>query len=131
MGDMSVLDKLKGVFLTPVAYVQIFSNRLLVSIPARGVRVEGTADFSHPRMLIGKFVEAERLLTELLKEVYGKSLLPQRPVVIVHPKEILNGGLADIEERALMELALGAGARQAKIWQGEDLTVETISKIRP
>lgn len=128
-----VLVKLQSLFMAPPVYVQVFRNRFVVSLLASGVRVEGTGDFSHPRMLIGKFQAAEQLLRQLLQEAYeeahGKSVFPQRPLVVVHPKEVLEGGLTDIEERVLMEMALGAGARRVKVWQGDDLRVETMAAV--
>lgn len=125
-----VLVKLQSLFMAPPAYVQVFRNRFVISLLASGVRVERAGDFSHPRMLIGKFQEAEKLLGELLQEAYGKSVFPQRPLVVVHPKEVLEGGLTDIEERVLMEMALGAGARRVKIWKGDDLTAATIAAVK-
>lgn len=126
-----MLKVLKALFFTPDAYVQVFRNRMVVSIPERDIRVEGLGDFSHPRMLVGKFPEAEQLLARLLQDAYGKSLLSPRPVVTVHPKEMLEGGLTDIEERVMKELALGAGAREAKVWLGEDLAAMAGTAIKP
>lgn len=125
-----MLRKIKNLLFTPTAYVQVFRNRFVVTIPESGIQMEISGDFSHPRMLIGKFVEAEKLLQGLLKAAYGKTLLPQRPRVVVHPKEALEGGLTDIEERVLMEMVLGAGARQVKIWQGEDLSSDALAALK-
>jgi rod shape-determining protein MreB len=94
------------------------------------VLLEESGDFSHPRMLIGRFQTAEKLLQAALKKAYANRFLPQRPVLIMHPKEILEGGLTEIEERVFQELGLGAGAREVKIWLGADLDAEGVKNFR-
>ena len=43
------------------------------------------------------------------------------PEIAVYP--LLEGfGLADVERRVLFELAEGAGARKAYVWEGRELT---------
>ena len=39
----------------------------------------------------------------------------------MHPLEKTEGGLTQIEVRALQELAAGAGAIEAHVWQGREL----------
>lgn len=56
--------------------------------------------------------------------------LQARPEVIIQPRDILEGGITLIEERALQELALGAGARQAKVWVGHELTKDEVEAFR-
>lgn len=125
-----MLLRLQTLLMTPPVYVQVFRNRFVLSRLDKGMRMERTGDFSHPRMLVGKFQEAEMLLGQLLRDAYGKALFPPRPLVVIHPKEVLEGGLTDIEERVLMEMALGAGARRVKVWLGEDLAAETIATVK-
>ncbi len=78
--------------------------------------------FEHPRVLIDDFDAAEKAL-----QYFMKTLLPRRwwkaaPVVVVHPQEALTGGLSELERRALQELASSAGAREAHVWCGHELT---------
>jgi hypothetical protein len=42
--------------------------------------------------------------------------------ILVHPVERIDGGLTEIEERAFVELAIGAGASRARVWIGHALT---------
>jgi len=73
--------------------------------------------FDHPRLLL-----AERTLRHFLRQLLGSRLLPLSPVLVMHPLERLEGGIAPIEVRALQELAAGAGAREALVWTGPELT---------
>lgn len=116
---------LRLLFVAPV-YVQVLCNRLVIQIPSEGKCVIKEAQFTHPRMLVGAFEVAEAALKAGLQELYAGHLLAPRPQVIMHPKERLEGGLTDIEQRVLQEMALGAGARLARVWQGADLSREDV-----
>lgn len=98
-------------------YVQVFRDRLQLLDGDSGQELELTAAFSHPRMLIDDFPLAEQLLRGGLRQLKGARWWP--PYLILHPRELLEGGLSLIERRVLRELGLGAGARVAVIWGGE------------
>lgn len=111
-------------------YVQVFRNKLVIQLPSEGKTVVREAPFSHPRTVIGDFAVAEKALRDGMKEAWPSRLLAPRPQVIMHPREVIEGGLTMIEERALQELALGAGARQASVWVGAELTKEEVEAFR-
>jgi hypothetical protein len=117
-------------FFFPRAYVQVLRDKMVINIPSRGVSLVKEAKFSHPRMLVGEFEIAEILLKEGIKEAYSSRLLPPRPQIIMHPKEVLEGGLTLIEQRVLRELALGAGATKTYIRIGPDLTKDEIDNFK-
>lgn len=52
----------------------------------------------------------------------------RRPIVVMHPLTMLEGGLTQIEIRAFAELASMAGASRAYVWQGPSLTTEQLRK---
>lgn len=79
--------------------------------------------FSHPRLLVGNFGNAERVLSHAIRAVHQAQFIPPSPVVIMHPLEKLEGGLTDIECRVFRELALGAGAREMHLHVGDPLSV--------
>jgi len=81
--------------------------------------------FSHPRLLVGNFEKAEKVLTQGIREVLSSKLLTPNPIVIIHPMEKLEGGVADIECKMYRELALGAGAWKVHIHVGEELNVNS------
>ena len=56
------------------------------------------ASFSHPRLLIGNFTEAQALIKKAVTSVKGSGLqLSLR--ILVHPTELVTGGLTQIEKR--------------------------------
>tara|TARA_R110002124_G_scaffold195275_1_gene362351 strand:- start:7368 stop:7853 length:486 start_codon:yes stop_codon:yes gene_type:complete len=89
---------------------------------ARNASAKWINPFSHPRIIIHEFMIAEKLLMHSFKEVSGKQFVRAAPVVIMHVTDNLEGGLTDIERRALQELALSAGARECHVWEGRELT---------
>lgn len=88
--------------------------------------IEVVNPFTHPRTLISDFSLAEKLLQEVFKAMSKNRLMPASPAVIMHPLEKLEGGLTQIEIRAMRELALGAGARDVLVREGSDLTGRNI-----
>lgn len=104
-------------------YLQIREDEFVVRNvdDARTVRRRAETAFSHRRMLIGNFTAAQACLRPLLAEARGGGLaLTTR--VVVHPLERIDGGLTQVEERLLQELAIGAGASRAIVWQGAPLS---------
>jgi len=79
--------------------------------------------FSHPRMLVSDFGNAERVLTHAIREVHQAQFIAPSPVVIMHPLDKLEGGLTDVECRVFRELAMGAGAREVHLHVGNPLSL--------
>ncbi len=83
--------------------------------------------FSHPRVCINDFEIAQATLMYFLRKLLNKKVII-RPIMIIHPKGKLEGGLSQIEDRALKELASAVGAQKSYIWIGQKLKdVELIS----
>lgn len=72
------------------------------------------------RSLLGDFTAAETLLNALVKEAQQGLVLNMQ--MVIHPMERIEGGLSQIEERALRELGIGAGASRVAVWVGDALT---------
>ncbi len=115
--------------LTPQNYyVCITTNAFEITNLATGETKFSTSDqpFTTNRLLIGEFAVAERTLGLLLMQAVkaSSSILPLAPIVIIHPLEMNEGSLSDVEKRVFTELALGAGARLAIVYNGPRLTKE-------
>ncbi|APW44818.1 rod shape-determining protein MreB [Rhodoferax saidenbachensis] len=82
--------------------------------------------FAHPRTLIGDFTVGEQVLKAFVTRMKGSSLFAPAPFIVMHPLGDHEGGLTQVEIRALHELALGAGAREVSVWQGRALTDEEV-----
>lgn len=86
--------------------------------------------FEHPRTLLADFTIAEQTLKQFLAKVVPGSLFAASPVVVMHPQARLEGGLTQVEVRAMVELGLGAGARNVFVWEGPELSKEELRELR-
>lgn len=79
--------------------------------------------FKHNRSFISDFMCAEKILQHAIYSMNTSKIRPS-PRVIIHQLEKTEGGLTDIEERVLRELALGAGAREVVIYLGGKINTQ-------
>ncbi|WP_051235590.1 rod shape-determining protein [Marinimicrobium agarilyticum] len=84
---------------------------------------EASNPFSHPRLLVKNFLKAEKVLQHGVRTVCARKVFNPSPVIVIHPREKLEGGLTDIECRLFRELCLGAGAHAVHLHVGEELDV--------
>ncbi len=83
--------------------------------------------FKNNKHLINDFDAAEALLTKLLSQTNSTGrLFKPSPFIVIHPMEINEIDISQVEYRALLELALGAGARDAAVYIGSELLIEDI-----
>lgn len=85
--------------------------------------------FTTDRLLVGTFSSAEPALTKLVKQVLPKAMLTRRARVVIHPTTRIEGGLSEVEERILKELALGAGAVKVVVHVGRELTDSAVVEM--
>jgi hypothetical protein len=124
--------------MTPTLYLRISRNQLQLTDLASGQQLldRDGPPFSHPRLLVGDFSAAEQRLTRALNALTPRSWWKPvlAPRLMIHPLESVEGGLSQVEERLLLELGRGAGARQVLLHLGEPLSHESILqrfKARP
>ncbi|WP_407333679.1 rod shape-determining protein [Enterovibrio sp. 27052020O] len=77
--------------------------------------------FSHPRSLIGDYAAAETVIHHAISQVTPRSFFQPKIQVILHPMEKIEGGLTDIEKKALRDMAYQAGAKNAYVYWGDTL----------
>lgn len=108
-------------------YVRIYENRVYVrNIDDRNeIDLSAESPFSTERLLIGNFSAAQTLLKKALKIVMGKQFYS--PAFVMHPVEKIDGGLSQVEDRILRDLAIIAGARKVVVWVGHELKDEEVS----
>ena len=114
---------LKKLFNSTV-YVRVAKNQFQIRHieNKKEIIMSAVEPFTTKRLLIGEYRIAEKYLREGIKKVHQGRWLPASPVVIMHPLEMVDGGLSEIEERVLKELATGAGARKVILWLGHELS---------
>jgi len=127
-----VLDVATGKSFDDVPFISL-SNDTPAKVAAIGATANMLFDrrynpFAHPRVIVSDFELAETLLMHAFKLVSGAKYFRLAPIVIMHATEELEGGLTEVEKRLLKELALGAGARKAYVWEGHELSVEDIQE---
>lgn len=84
--------------------------------------VEVVNPFAHPRTPVSDFAVADQLLRGFIRRLLPRSVFAASPRIVIHPLGDYEGGLTQVEVRALRELALGAGASEAVVWTGPSLT---------
>ena len=112
-------------------YIKIYENSVHIrNIDDRKeIELSGASPFSTERLLIGEFTVAQALLAKGLKIVMGKKFFP--PIILMHPIEKIDGGLSQVEERVLKELAIVAGAQEVVLWVGQELTdKDVLEKVK-
>lgn len=114
-------------------YVQIYPNRISLRLvrERRDLEVVPDQPFTSNRLLVGDFTTAERLLAGAVKNLIGSRLFAPAPSILMHPMEMVEGGLSQIEERVFLELGHGARGRIVKVYLGPKLSDEdVIAKLR-
>ena len=105
-------------------YVRVRKNQFRVRNldSAAEATFEAQPPFTTARLLIGQFSAAENLLRRALKETVKGGLFAVSPQVLIQPLEMIEGGLSEVEERVLREVAMGAGASKVVVWVGHELS---------
>jgi hypothetical protein len=85
--------------------------------------------FSMTRMLVGQFTVAEKLLRDGVRRISPRFW--SAPKILMHPLDMAEEGLSEVEHRVMMELAAGAGASWVDVWVGKELSDhEVAEKLR-
>jgi len=83
------------------------------------------SSFTSKRLLVGDFTKAENAMKVISKNISNTNWL-YCPVfgVVVHPLEMTDGGLSEVEERVMQELVAGSfpKVRKVIVWVGEVLS---------
>lgn len=129
---MLLMSLLSVLFPNPV-YVRVRRNQFRLRHVEAGTESTFKADvsFSSARMLIGDFSAADQALKVALKQAESGRFLRMPSQILIQPLEMLEGGLSQIEERVLREVAIGAGASRVIVWVGPELSdADVKAKLR-
>jgi len=105
-------------------YVRVSRNQFRLKDVDSGTETTTLAStpFTSTRLLIGQFTAAQQALKGGFKDMAAGRLFVPSPTVLMHPVDMVEGGLSEIEERVLKEVAIGAGAGRVVVWVGEELS---------
>lgn len=111
-------------------YLRIACNHLHLTHleSARVAILEADPPFSNQRLLVAEFSIADRMIKAAVQSLMPKRLafLNAAPKLLIQPLERLEGGLSQVEQRILMELGMGAGARKLALHVGEILDADGV-----
>lgn len=82
--------------------------------------------FAHPRSMMSDFTAGQAVVRAFVRKLRRIGLFTPAPRVVFHPQGDPAGGFTQVEIRAFREMALGAGASEVIVWQGQDLTDEQV-----
>ncbi len=91
---------------------------------AIGPNIEVVNPFSHPRSMVSNFTYAQKIMQHAIRCLHTTKVIAPAPRVIIHQLEKTEGGLTEIEDRVLRELALGAGAREVIVYSGSTINTK-------
>lgn len=94
-------------------YLQVFKGTIKAEEinTGRNLNVKCNA-LSHPRTLMGSYIEIETCFKQIVQEITPKTFFNPSPIIIVHLREEVERGYTDVELRAFKEAAFGAGGRK-------------------
>lgn len=121
--------------MRPTLYLKLSCNQMHLTHLQSGRTLSLQADppFSNQRLLVADFAVAEHLLQHALAQLLPKRFLRLSvpPQLLIQPLERLEGGLSQVEERILLELGLGCGARKVRLHMGSELdSAGVLAKLR-
>lgn len=124
------MNHVPGRFLEFRPYVRVSRDRFDVA-PVSGAAVteifSSATPFTSCRLLLGEFTVAQECLRRAFDRMVPKGLLKRWPAVLIHPVEMVDDGLSEVERRVFRELAFAAGARRVVLWVGDELTPEQVN----
>lgn len=111
-------------FFEEKLYVRVGVNQFEIDNLSTGTStVISAADpFTTRRLLVGEFSCAESQLREGIRRAQQPRLFRRTPAVVIHPVEMIEDGLSQVESRLFIELVQGAGARRFVLWTGNRLS---------
>ena len=117
-----------GLFQSTTLYIRIRKDQFDIRNPATDQRTiaRSLQGFSTVRLLIGNVTEAEATLVKAVKELQKPGLFQSPPgFVLLHPLEIISGGISPVEDRLLRDLAASC-SRSCDVWVGDELSDEQV-----
>lgn len=115
-------------FKSQYIYLQVRKGEMSAQNMETGERaVTQCAALTHPRTLMGDFVEIESCIKAVTGHVVGNSFFKMPPIAVVQLIVSNEGGYTNVEIRAFKEAVTGAGFRRVLFPDTQsELTLEAI-----
>ncbi len=124
---------LKRLFKDNFLYVKLWKNEAQITdvLNGKSTREKSNIEFSNDRLLIADFYKAISFLKSLINKVKKDSLVKRYNSILVHPMELIEGGISEVELRIFVETFESVGGRVVKVWDGEELDrKQVIEKLK-
>lgn len=95
--------------------VEIYKDKMELIHGDINITVHPLESYTTSRLLVGTFLPAVDCLRQGLKQIGASGLLKPKPAVYIQACDKAEGGLSEVEEKCLIEVALAAGARKAEL----------------
>jgi len=94
-------------------FIKVWVNKMEIVDLETGKTIQRTATdpFSTKRVVFADFLKAEALMRSMLEELEGKRRFPRSKNIAVQQVVYPDGGLSDIEKRALVDSCEHAGGK--------------------
>lgn len=102
-----------SIFKRSPVYIKLSKNRVEIINLETGEAISRQAvePFSTERFIIADFNRADTLIRSVMNELFPKKgILPRQTKILIQQVESVEGGLSEIEKRALRDLGEMAGA---------------------
>ena len=115
---------IRNYFSIPL-YICVYTDKITIRAldgSDRFLEGEPGTPFTTQRLLIGNFKSAEKTLSEGVDGLRGGGVVKKSFRAVIHPVDMSEDGLCEVEERVLRELVCSAGAHHHVIHTGSILS---------
>ncbi|MBN2824386.1 MAG: hypothetical protein JXQ76_03600 [Campylobacterales bacterium] len=115
-------------FKRTLIYIKIYKNRVVLkNIDTQRVIAIDDCAFSTNRYLIAEFTKLSQALEPRLKEILKRYTL-LTPFVVMHPIEMVDAELCEIERQIFSELIQNTFRTQPLFWIGNELNDDEVKQ---
>lgn len=103
-------------------YVRLRRNELTLRHIESGRELVASSDvaFSNARLLVANATLVTGMMKQGMRTILAKFGIA--PTVVMHPLEMVEGGLSEVEERSLTEIGYAVGALRVVVVTGSELS---------
>ena len=121
----------RGLFRDDILYVKLWKNEIEIKDveKEKSIREKSVVPFSNSRLLIADFEVAEDFFKKVLLKLKKNYKIKRYNTILVHPMELIEGGISETEKRIFLESFERVDGRAVIVWEGKELSnIEVLKK---